>query len=126
MDYSYFKHAMSLLDLGVTMKEVFENIKKDLIEKALFQEQYSLQELVYEMCEGYPGREISEYLNYEHLEQEGGGEGGSEYCYGVFRLGTKIYKAEYSYYSHNGHEFYNILDTIQEVKPVQKTITVYE
>lgn len=63
---------------------------------------------------------------YEHLEQEGGGEGGSEYCYGVFKLGGKIYKAEYSYYSYNGHEYDGIYDTLKEVKPVQKTITVYE
>lgn len=63
---------------------------------------------------------------YEHLKQEGGGEGGSEYCYGVFKLGGKIYKAEYSYYSYNGHEYDGIYDTLKEVKPVQKTITVYE
>ena len=62
---------------------------------------------------------------YEHLQQEGGGEGGSEYCYGVFRLGDKIYKAEYSYYSYNGHEYDGIYHTLKEVKPVQKTITVY-
>lgn len=64
--------------------------------------------------------------DYEHLEQEGGGEGGSEYCYGVFKLKGKIYKAEYSYYSHQGHEYDYICDTIREVVPVQKTVTVYE
>ncbi|QDP59484.1 MAG: hypothetical protein GOVbin4162_58 [Prokaryotic dsDNA virus sp.] len=71
--------------------------------------------------------EIFEQLGgYEHLEQEGGGEGGSEYCYGVFRLGDKIYRAEYSYYSYHGHEYDYILDTLREVIPQQKTITVYE
>jgi hypothetical protein len=64
--------------------------------------------------------------DYEHLEQEGGGEGGAEYCYGVFRLGDKIYRASYSYYSHNGHEWDGITSTLKEVKPVEKTITVYQ
>lgn len=63
---------------------------------------------------------------YEHLEQEGGGEGGSEYCYGVFKLKGKVYRAEYSYYSYEGSDYSDILGTLKEVKPVQKTITVYE
>jgi len=63
---------------------------------------------------------------YEHLDQDGGGEGGAEYCYGVFKLQGKIYRAEYSYYSHNGYEYDGISDTLREVKPIQKTITVYE
>ena len=141
MDYSYFKHALNTLTempnagLGDTMKNEmrdklkakFELIYKDLVNKGLFDERDSIEELVFWMCEGDNlGEEISEYLNYEHLQQEGGGEGGSEYCYGVFRLGIEIYKAEYSYYSHNGCEYDYILDTLQEVKPVQKTITVYE
>lgn len=67
-----------------------------------------------------------EEWGYEHLEQEGGGEGGSEYCYGVFKLKGKIYKAEYSYYSYNGHEYDGISYTLKEVKPVEKTIVVYE
>lgn len=65
-------------------------------------------------------------IGYEHLEQEGGGEGGSEYCYGVFKLGDKVYRAEYSYFSYNGHEYDDIAETLREVKPVEKTITVYE
>lgn len=65
-------------------------------------------------------------IGYEHLEQEGGGEGGSEYCYGVFKLKGKIYKASYSYYSYNGHEYSDICDTLQEVTPVEKTVIVYE
>lgn len=68
----------------------------------------------------------SENIVYEHLEQEGGGEGGSEYCYGVFKLNGKIYRAEWSYYSHYGYETDGIEDTLREVKPVKKTITVYE
>lgn len=69
---------------------------------------------------------VLDKFGYAWLEQEGGGEGGSEYCYGVFQLGDKVYRAEYSYYSYNGHEFDYIVDTLREVTPKQKTITVYE
>lgn len=69
---------------------------------------------------------LEEVGGYEQLAQEGGGEGGSEYCYGVFRLWNKVYRAEYSYYSYDGHHYYGILDTLREVKPKQKTVTVYE
>lgn len=69
---------------------------------------------------------FKEKYGYAHLQQEGGGEGGSEYCFGVFALGGKVYRAEYSYYSYNGHEYDYIESTLKEVQPVQKTITVYE
>lgn len=68
---------------------------------------------------------ISKY-GYIHHQQEGGGEGGAEYCYGVFELAGKAYKAEYSYMSHEGHSWDCILDTLHEVKPVLKQITVWE
>lgn len=64
--------------------------------------------------------------DYTHLVQKGGGEGGSEYCYGVFKLGDKYYRAEYSYYSYNGYETYGIIDSLKEVTPKEKKITVYE
>lgn len=75
------------------------------------------------------GRLMEEYKTqhtYKHLQQEGGGEGGSEYCYGVFEFDGKVYKAEWSYYSHMGCEYDDIVDTLREVKPAKKTITVYE
>jgi hypothetical protein len=65
-------------------------------------------------------------LGYEHIVQDGGGEGGAEDCHGVFKLKGKIYMAEYRYYSHEGHEYESITDTVREVKPVTKTVTVYE
>lgn len=68
---------------------------------------------------------IEESFGYKHLQQDGGGAGGSEHCYGVFQLGDKIYKAEYSYYSHQGHEIDYIVESLQEVKPQEKTIIVY-
>jgi len=65
-------------------------------------------------------------FGYEHLEQEGGGEGGSEHCHGVFKLSGKIYRADYGYYSYEGYCYDSIVVTLREVKPVSKTITVYE
>ena len=69
---------------------------------------------------------ILNQFDYELLESSQGEEGGGEYCYGVFKLKDKIYKAEYSYYSHRGDNYRGILNTVKEVYPKQKTITVYE
>lgn len=93
----------------------------------------SLEYTVFVMCEGdvapwnkVAAKAFEEETEYKHLECEGGGEGGSEYCYGVFKLKDKIYKAEYSYYSYHGHDYDYILSTLREVTPIQQTITVYK
>lgn len=73
--------------------------------------------------------EVEEFLSskgYEHIESEGGHEGGGEYCYGIIKVKDKHYKAEWSYYSYNGCEYDYIEDTLKEVTPVEKVITVYE
>lgn len=67
-----------------------------------------------------------EELDYEHIDSKGGYEGGGEYCYGVFKLKGRIYKAEWTYYSYNGSEYEGIANTLREVKPVEKVVTVYE
>ena len=69
---------------------------------------------------------LDKEFQYKHIEQDGGGEGGSEYCYGVFELKGVVYKAEYSYYSQYGHDYDDILSTLKVVTPVQKMVTVYE
>lgn len=71
-------------------------------------------------------KNVFDRYGYEHLAQEGGGEGGAEHCYGVFKLDGKYYKAEYTYASHVGHDYDNITKTLREVEPKSKTITVYE
>ena len=43
----------------------------------------------------------------------------------LFKVGDKYFRLVGSYDSWNGSEFYSLTD-FQEVKPVQKTITVYE
>jgi len=72
---------------------------------------------------------ISDYLNergYEAVESEGGGEGESEYCYGVIKVGDEYYKAEWNYYSYQGCDYDSIEDTVRKVTPTEKVVTVYE
>lgn len=141
-DFSYFKHLLTTLSEDDIMSKVDLSVFEELLEVAEG-ESSNLDEMVYYLCEGDFGEAIVKYngdwdeyrartealekeFGYEHLDQEGGGEGGAEYCYGVFKLKGKVYRAEYSYYSYNGPEYDGITETLREVKPVQKTITVYE
>jgi hypothetical protein len=89
-----------------------------------YQEEVAAYRVEYSRLKALKEKELG--IEYEHLDQDGGGEGGSEYCYGVFKLNGKIYRAEYSYYSHHGHDYDSIVETLREVKPVEKTVTVYE
>jgi hypothetical protein len=62
----------------------------------------------------------------EVLESVGGGEGGGEKRYVVFRLTHNgesiVYRRNGAYYSYHGTDWYDY----DEVKPVEKTITVWE
>lgn len=60
----------------------------------------------------------------EFIEQDGGGEGGSEDCYSVIKVDDIYYKITYSYFSHHGFE--TEYAEVFVVSPKQKTITVYE
>ena len=110
----------------------------DLLVKAGFEEDSSLiyhlfkddeypehPELGWEEC-GNLFDQILKDADYKHMESEGGGEGEGEYCYGVVRLKDKYYKAEWQYYSYHGCDYDYIENSIHEVVPKQKTITVYE
>ncbi len=108
------------------------NVDMSIFEKIAEDHEITLQKVVSELASGdldylcdFEDGEPLDYL-YEHIETEGGGEGGAEYCYGVFKLDGKSYKAEWSYYSYEGCNFDEIFDTLKEVKPVEKIITVYE
>ncbi len=118
---------------------VFEELK------IAFGTEKELETVVYGLCSNY----VSDYIDdifedltydetitkinkildnfgYEHIEQDGGGEGGAEYCFGVFKLRDKFYKAEYYYQSYNGFEYDDIIDTLVEVRPVERMTTYYE
>jgi hypothetical protein len=143
-EFKYYKHALEVYDMSNKVDmSVFENAMEVLgID--------DMKEMVFSMCEGDVNfcitndqlkgwredgatdhnhevrQKLLDQIGYEHLEQEGGGKGGAEACHGVFKLGGKIYLAAYSYYSYDGCEYDDILDTLREVKRVEKTITVYE
>lgn len=124
-DYSYFKYLLQTLK----KEEIsMSNVDLSIFEEIATRGDMNVGCVIYHMCENnfYDFNSALMNYEYEHLEQEGGGEGGAEGCHGVFKLDGTIYKAEYSYYSYNGHEIYGIEDTLQEVTPVEKTITVYE
>ena len=74
----------------------------------------------------FGGSDLKSTYGYEWIEGDIGGEGEGEYCYGIFKLQDKIYKAEWSYYSYNGCDYDDIESTLKEVKPVEKMVTVYE
>lgn len=70
-------------------------------------------------------RLVSELGEYQLVKQEGGGEGGGEYCVSTIRFGDKYYNIYYSYYSHYGFDTSGSFDSITEVKPVEVTVTQY-
>lgn len=107
---------MSKVDLTI-----FEELSEEV--------ECELNEFVYHLANGCYDNNNNEYLEssgYEYLDGESSGEGGAEYCYGVFRLKGIVYKAEYSYYSYEGHNYDGIVHTLKIVKPVEKTIIVWE
>ena len=59
----------------------------------------------------------------EFIESDGGG--GDYYC-GIIKIDGLYFKAEWSYYSYSGSEYDYIKDTVKQVFPVQKMVTLYE
>lgn len=124
-DYDMFNKLQTKIERVNTMTNNIKEIIKKLAESVGESEEYVL----YAMAEGDAYGDLERELDkigYKHLEQEGGGEGGTEYCFGVFELEGLIFKAEYSYYSYNGCDYDGILETLKQVKPVEKVVTVYE
>lgn len=108
-------------EYGISVEKVVLELAEGDLCDLFWPEEYTIYE---EACK-FRSIKCDEY-GYEHLQQEGGGEGGAEYCWGVFRLKGVVYKAEWSYYSYHGYEYDEIADTLRIVKPVEKTITVWE
>ncbi len=120
-DLSYFEHAAGVLGID-TMTITFKEIKESYnaatgedVDEYSFADGlgfYSNDEKKWEKDHGY-----------QHFDQEGGGEGGAEYCFTIFEFDGKILKLEYSYYSHHGYDFG--CAEIKEVTASEKTVTVY-
>lgn len=69
--------------------------------------------------------EITEALDFSQVLREGGGEGGAEHVYIVFKALGKYFSTSCSYYSNYGYSTDYILEYISEVHPEERTITVY-
>lgn len=67
---------------------------------------------------------IVKEINLKEIESDGGGEGGSEYCYTIFSLGDKFFKYEYSYYSYAGYSV-DPATHLTEVLPKIVQVTKY-
>jgi hypothetical protein len=69
--------------------------------------------------------EFLDELGFKIVHQEGGGEGGGEYCEVVIELEGKTYKLNYEYRSYEGYTIDDIWNW-DLVTAKQKMITVYE
>lgn len=101
-------------------KQVSIDVLKEQLEEIFAKSDYDLLSFLL----GDYDEDAAKAAGLEHREQDGGGEGGSEYCYTVFSIGDKYYKIAYSYYSHEGYE--TDYATAYEVTPVQRMTTYYE
>lgn len=121
-DYTLFDHALQVLEIN-TMK--FNDVRDEIC-KTLGIPTYEVEDMLCYFTGSYKSRfgEELDKLGFEVLQQEGGGEGGAENCTTVFTFKGTTYRVNYKYYSYDGFNFYN--DDLREVKPVTKTITVYE
>ena len=86
-------------------------------------EEAKVQYIKDDFCEVIIGG-VEDIQGFSLIEQDGGGEGGSEYCYSIVKLDDVFYKISYSYYSHHGFEF--DYAEVRKVEPKKKMITVYE
>ena len=123
--YSYFEHSIKTLKIEgydimegqQIVDEILEIIQLEELGD-YYDENFVLSEVLTENYQEVPG--------FKHITQDGGGEGGTEYCYSIFSWKDVTYKMEYSYYSYHGCDFDGAIDTIREVRPAEETITVWK
>jgi hypothetical protein len=152
-DYGYFEYLIKTLpegeiimgkevDIDVIMGEIKEALIKEALSRGVSEENSKIDgDMKYlmvddESCSFRTEAPDTAYwsdkyvwvrpseVGAEHVLQEGGYEGGSEYCETIFKWKGKIYKMTYSYYSYHGFDV--DCASLHEVEPVQKTVTVYE
>jgi len=121
VDLSYFKTPAEVLGIDMSYPDSLDKIRESFDE--VVGESF-LETISHDEFWGDEAKQWAKDNKYELIEQEGGGEGGSEWCHSVFKFGDTVYKINYGYRSHYGYDFQGA--EIREVKPVQKTITVYE
>ena len=131
-----------LAELEMKCNPTIQNITKDNVEQfinksreepirftlhSLFVNDYC-NESLYNNNESYQDslKRIYSKLDFEHIESEGGVEGGAEYCRGVIRIKDQFFVADWHYYSYHGCEISEILESICEVFPRKVEVTIYE
>lgn len=104
-DFEDFRHLFTTLDIGaMNMKEIPMEKIYEIVEEVCSSDPYYEDSFcsLHEFVEGDVPEGVKDY---EHIQQEGGGEGGSEFCYCVFRYKGQHYMIHYNYYSHHGLDF---------------------
>lgn len=129
--YKNFKNHIG--ENNMSRPEVIEKVKTKAEELEI--SEYTLQEF---LIDGHGSwhltngegeikkfAEFLEELKFKFLQQEGGGEGGTEYCESVIELEDQAYLLSYSYYSHNGYDIHDLWNW-KPVTPKTKTVIYYE
>ena len=103
---------------------------EELIKKVVYGVSYDTDDFTVELGTGDFWKisidDIPEFDSYKHILQEGGGEGGTEYCFGIFKWKDHYFKVEWSYYSYEGYMTDGAFNTLREVFPKQVQVTVYD
>lgn len=68
---------------------------------------------------------LEDTYHFKYVDGDDSGEGQGEYCFAIMEFNNQLYKAEYSYYSYDGHNYENFWDWTP-VTAVKKEITDYE
>ena len=140
-NYSLFKNALKILQLQDTSMNKVQQLVADLYHAA--GKPRSLDYFVFKLAEGHievsneikvdsaeetqrSAQDLIKEFNYELLQHEEPDDGDEGVCFSVFRLKDKIMKVEFTYYSHDGYNYDDVLYTLREVKPKTATVTVYE
>ena len=74
-----------------------------------------------DLLRGYGNDDIP---NFEHIQHEGGGEGGAQDCESVIKVDGEFYMITYSYFSYDGFDW-RYAEAFK-VSPKEKVVTVYE
>lgn len=123
-EFSYFEYCIKTIGEIKMSNQILNEMKTLLSYKKMEYNDGFLDELSDNDFSPVNYDILVEEGNYEHVTQEGGGEGGTEYCFTVFEWKGVLYKMEYSYYSYDGYDFSNV--NVKETKSIEQTVTVYE
>lgn len=112
----------------MTRKEVdLDDLKEQIIEAGVldpdsyYDEDEAVRELMlYGSSSGWNHPPES----FEHIQKEGGGEGGGEHVETVFKFKDKIYKVVLTYFSYDGYQW--DYAAAYEVQPIERLVTFYE